>query len=72
MSVSIKICSDWLVKSKMLEILNDALFSNDDIDLDYIDSDIITFFIDGNAINTIDPNNINLDDGIFDDIDLWR
>ena len=30
---------DWLVTSKMLKILNDVVFSNHDIDPDYIDSD---------------------------------
>ena len=40
---------DWLVTSKMLEIPVNAwnfVLCNDDIDLDYIDSDIVTFFSD--------------------------
>ena len=45
------------------------LFSNDDIDLDGIDSDIATFFSDDMGHNTIDLNNINLDNDDFDEDD---
>lgn len=45
----------------MLEILVKFIFSNNDIDLDYIDSDIVTFFSDNMNINTIGLNNFNLD-----------
>ena len=52
---------DWLVKSQIPEILNEAVFSNDDMNLDYIDSDIIAFFSDHMGNNTIDLSLIILD-----------
>ena len=53
----------------MLENLDNVLFSNDEIDLDDIDSDIVTFFSDGMGLVTIDLNNISLDDCNFDEDD---
>ena len=38
---ALKFVRDWSVTSNMFEIYNDVVFSNRDIDLDYIDSDII-------------------------------
>ena len=52
---------DWLVKSQIPEILNEVVFSNDDMNLDYIDSDIVTFFRGHMGINTIDLSLIILD-----------
>ena len=64
MSASIKICFYWLVTSKMLEILD-----NVDIDLDYIDSDIVhSSVMIWAVLNTTAPNNISLDGN--DDKDL--
>ena len=63
---ALKFVSDWFVTSKMLAKFDDAVFSNDDIDLDDKHSDIVTFFIDDMDHNTIDLNNINLDDDNFD------
>ena len=37
-----KFALDWLVTSKMLKIFDDAVFSSNDIDLNDIESDIIT------------------------------
>ena len=37
-----KFVLDWLVTSKMLKIFDDAVFSSNDIDLNDIESDIIT------------------------------
>ena len=68
LSVS-KFVPDRFATSKMLEILDNVVFSNDDIDLDYIDSDIITLFVDDMDINTVDFININFDDN-DDDNDL--
>ena len=51
----------------MLEKLNDVAFSNDNIDCDDIDFDIVTFFNDDVGRNAIDLNNINLDDDNFND-----
>ena len=44
----------------MLEKFDGVEFSNDDIDLDYLGSDIVTFFTDGMSLSTIDLNNFNL------------
>ena len=42
------------VTNKMLEIFDDVVvFSNDDVDLNDIYSDIVTLFSDGTGINTI-------------------
>ena len=43
----------------MIQILDNVVFSNDDIDFDYIDCDIVAFFSDGMVLNTIDLNNTN-------------
>ena len=67
---ALKFNRDWLVTSNMLELLNDAVFSNDVIDLNYIDSNIVTLFCDDMGINTRDLYNINLDDNSFVDNDL--
>ena len=53
---------DWLALSKMLDIINNVVFPNDDIDLDYINSDVVTFFSDNIDITTIDLENISLND----------
>ena len=39
---------------------------NDDIDLDYVNSDVVTCFSEDMVINAIDLNNINIDDDSFD------
>ena len=54
---ALKFFPDWLVTSKILEIFDNVTFYNDDIDIDYINSDIATFFSDEIDINTIDLNN---------------
>ena len=59
---ALKFVPDWLGLSKIPEILDNVIFSNDDIDLDYIGSDIVTIFSDDMDINTVGINNINLDD----------
>ena len=67
---SLKFVPDWLVTSIMREIHNDVVFSNDDIDLYYIDSDVVTVFCNDMGINIIDLNNINFDDDKFGKDDL--
>ena len=47
---------------KMFKKLNDVTFSNDDIQLDDIDSDLVIFFSDDIRLITTDLNNINFDD----------
>ena len=64
---ALKFVPDWFVTSKMLEILDNVVLSNDDIDLDYTDSDVVTFCSDGMDINTIDLNNITLDNNNDDE-----
>ena len=41
---------DWFSTSTMLEKVDNVAFSNDDIDLDDIVSNIVTFFSDGIVI----------------------
>ena len=47
----------------MLEKFDNTLISNDDIDLDDLNSDTITFFSDAMGLVTIYLNNIDLDLG---------
>ena len=65
----LKFVPDWFVTNKMLGKHENVVFSNDDIDLDDIDSDVVTYFSDDIGFNTIDLNNINLDDDNFDEDD---
>ena len=46
------------------------MLSNDDMDLDFIHSDVATYFSEDMVINTKDLNNINIDDDSFDDNNL--
>ena len=43
---TLKFVPDWIVTNKILEELGNVLSFGDDIDLDDIDSDIVTFFSD--------------------------
>ena len=61
MPVALKVVPDWFVTNKKVDILNKVVFSNNDIDFNYIDPDIITLFCDDIGINTININIINLD-----------
>ena len=67
--LALKFVPDWLVLSKMIEKLNNALFSNDDIVFHEIDPDIVTFFSNDIGLNSINLDNINLDDDSFEDYD---
>ena len=67
--LGLKFAPDSFVTSKMREILNKVAFCNDDIDLDYIYPDIVTFFCDYMGINTMSLNIINLDDNSFNEDD---
>ena len=53
----------------MLKKLDNIVFSTDYIDLEDIESDIVTFLSDGIGLDTIDFNNINPDDDNFDEDD---
>ena len=41
---ALKFVPYWFVVNKMLEKLDDVVFSKDNLDFDDIDSDIVTFF----------------------------
>ena len=47
---------------KMFKKFNNVVLSNDDIQLDDIDSDLVIFFSDDIGLITTDLNNINFDD----------
>ena len=53
----------------MLEKLDNVAFSNDDIDLDDRDSDIVTSLNDSMELNTVDLDNINLNEYDSDEDD---
>ena len=65
--ITLKLVCDWFVTNKMLEKLNNSLFCNVDICFHEIYSNIIIFLSDDIGFNTIDINNINLDDDNFID-----
>ena len=67
--LTLKFVPDWVATSKILEILDDIVFSNKDIDLADIDSDIVTFFCDDACLKNLHLPNINVDDDNFDDDD---
>ena len=67
--LALKFVPDWVATSKILEILDDIVFSNKDIDLADIDSDIVTFFCDDACLKNLHLANINVDDDNFDDDD---
>ena len=66
----LKFIPDWIIMCRMIEKHDNALFSNDDIVFGDIVSDIVTFFSNDIDLNSININNINLDDDIFHDYDL--
>ena len=63
----LKFIPDWFIMCRMIEKHDNALFSNDDIVFGDIVSDIVTFFSNDIDLNSININNINLDDDIFHD-----
>ena len=63
---TVKSVPDWFVTNKMLEKLNNVVFPDDDLDLDDVDSDTVTFFSDGMGFVTIGIIDINLHDNNID------
>ena len=61
----LKFVPDWVVTNKMIEKLDDVLFSNDDIVFVNEDSDNVIIFSDELGLNTIYVNDDNLDDDIL-------
>ena len=64
--LALKFVPDWFVTSKMIEKRDSAVFYNDYIVSDDLDSDFVTFFISYIGLNSITLDNINLDDYHFD------
>ena len=56
--LALKFIPDWFVASKMIEKLENAVFSNDDIVFGGIDSHIVTFFSSDIGFNSINLNNM--------------
>ena len=69
MLAALKFISDWLVSSKMLEKLDNALKANDNTLVDNEDCDWITFIANQGHILAVDLDKINLDKNNFDDDD---
>ena len=65
-----KFVPDWFVTNKLLEKIDDLVLSNNDIDLEVINSDIATVLSDTRRPFIIDLTHINLDDNNFDEDDL--
>ena len=65
-----KFVPDWFVTNKLLEKIDDLVLSNNDIDLEVINSDIATVLSDTRRLFIIDLTHINLDDNNFDEDDL--
>ena len=60
--ITLKLVRDCFVTYKMLEKLDNSIFSNDDIFFHDVNSNIIIFLSNDMSFNTIILNNINLDD----------
>ena len=65
-----KFVPDWFATNKLLEKIDDLVLSNNDIDLEVINSDIATVLSDTRRLFIIDLTHINLDDNNFDEDDL--
>ena len=63
--LTLKFAPTWFVTNKMLKKYDNVVFSNDDIDIDDIDSDIVTFFSGGMGYVTAGLNNFELNDNDF-------
>ena len=66
---ALKFVPDWFVTNKVIEKLDNAVFSNDDIVSGELDSEIVTFFSNNVGLNIINLNNDNLDHDKFDAYD---
>ena len=67
----LKIILDCFVTNKMLEKLDNFVFSNGDTFFDGVDSNIITFLSSDMGFNTIDLNNIHLNNYNFVKM-IWK
>ena len=69
-TTALKFAPHWSVASKMIKKLHNAFFTDDDILFFHKDSGNVAFFSNKMSILHINLNNINLDDGNFDEDDL--
>ena len=67
--LTLKFAPDWLVTNRMLEKLDNFVFSSDAIIFNHVDYNIITFLSDNVDFNTIGLHNINFNNDNFDEED---
>ena len=67
--LALKFVPNWFVTNKMIDKLDNAIFSIDDTVFGDIDFDIVTSFRSDKGLNSISHHNINLDHENFDDYD---
>ena len=67
--LALKCVSDWFALSKMIEKLDNAVFSDDYTILSDTDFDIVTFFSNDVGLNSIKLKNVNLGDDNFGNSD---
>ena len=67
--LTLKFAPDWLVTNRMLEKLDNFVFSSDGIIFNHVDYNIITFLSDNVDFNTIGLHNINFNNDNFDEED---
>ena len=67
--LALKFVPHWFSMSKMIEKLDNAVFSNDDTVFCDIDIAMVTLFSYYIGLNSINLNDINIDDDNFDNFD---
>ena len=66
--ITLKFVPDWFVTNKMLDKFDNFIFFNGNIYFYDVDSNIMTFLTDDMCFNTLNLNNVNLDnDDNFDE-----
>ena len=63
--LALKLVFDWFVGNKVIQKLDNSVFSNDAIVFGYVVSDIIAFFNSDIGLHIVNLNNINLDDVVI-------
>ena len=66
---ALKFAPDWLVTNKMIEKLDNSVFSNNGMVFGDTGSGIVIFFSFYIGLNSINLNNLNLDDYNFNNYD---
>ena len=67
--LTLRFVPDQFVKNKMLEKLDNSIFSNGDLFFHEVDPKTFTILSNDMSFNCIDLNNIDLDHGNFDEED---